>query len=674
MPPTLAGRLDERRARTFVGREAELEVFAALLARADDPAVVVVHGPAGVGKSALLVEFGRRAEAAGAECVRIDARDLPPTAEALEFRLSGLLDAEPARRPVVLIDTYELLADVDVVLREQLAPRFPAETVLVMAGQHPPATGWRLDAGWSALLQPMPLRNLTRHESSTYLTLRGVPDEVQADAFALTHGHPMALALVGQIVRQKGVLAEADSADVIRALLDRLLPSVPGRAHREALEAAAHVRTVNEALLGTLLDTDDPGALFDWLRALPFVEAGATGLHLHDLVREGLVADLRWRHPERSATVHDRARQFYLDRMGVGDPAVQVGLMLDLIYLHPRLRVFLQPPTDDAPLFLDAARSEDAAGLVAAVRRHEGERSAHWAAHWLDQHLTAWRVVRGRDGVAQGAVCLLPLEQLGEVADPAVRAARVELAGHPPLRPGETNTLIRFWFATADHQAVSAVQSLIATQFARHFLTTPGLAVTLMSFAHPHEWEAFCAYADQRRAPAADFDVDGLRFASFVHDWRIATAAAWVARLSLQELGADETAAPAIHARTLVLDEQEFATAARQAIKDYTRPDRLRHSALLGSRLVATRSAADGAAAERVDALKTVLKDAAETLAVAARDRRLHRVIVRAYLAPAPTLERAAEVLDMPYSTFRRLLGTALDRVVALLWQQELDS
>ena len=239
MPPTLAGRLDERRARTFVGREAELEVFAALLARADDPAVVVVHGPAGVGKSALLVEFGRRAEAAGAECVRIDARDLPPTAEALEFRLSGLLDAEPARRPVVLIDTYELAADVDVVLREQLAPRFPAETVLVMAGQHPPATGWRLDAGWSALLQPMPLRNLTRHESSTYLTLRGVPDEVQADAFALTHGHPMALALVGQIVRQKGVLAEADSADVIRALLDRLLPSVPGRAHREALEAAS---------------------------------------------------------------------------------------------------------------------------------------------------------------------------------------------------------------------------------------------------------------------------------------------------------------------------------------------------------------------------------------------------------------------------------------------------
>ena len=463
MPPTIAGRLADVRARSFVGREVELARFEALLAAAGEPAVAVVHGPAGVGKSALMLEFGRRAESSGAACLRLDARDLAPTLEALANSLAGLLDAESPRRPVVLLDTYELLAEVDRGLREQLATRLPADTILVLAGQEPPSTGWRLDAGWAPLLHTMPLNNLNLDESRTFLTLRGVPIEVHTEALSLTHGHPMALALVCEIVRQKGALAAGDSADVIASLLERLLAGVPGPDHRAALEAAAHVRVVNEALLGALIVTGEPGPLFGWLRTLPFVAAGAAGLHLHEMVRDALVADLRWRHPDQSAAYHDRARQFYLDRLGAADPGVQAQVVLDLIYLHPRLRAFLHVAADGRPLRLDVAQPGDAGVLIDAVRRHEGEESASWAAHWLEQRPDAWRVVRGPDGTAEGALCLLPLED-AEGSDPAVEAARIELAAHPPLRPGETATLIRFWFGCADHQAVSAVQSLIATR------------------------------------------------------------------------------------------------------------------------------------------------------------------------------------------------------------------
>ena len=622
--------------------------------------------------SRLLLEFGRRAESSGAGCLRLDARDLAPTLEVLTHCRAGLLDAASTHRPVVRLDTYELLSEVDRGLREQMAIRRPADTILVLAGQEPPASGWRLDPGWAPFLHAMPLNNLNRDESRTFLTLRGVPSEVHIDALGLTHGHPMALALVAEIVRQKGALGAGESADVIGSLLERLLAGVPGPDHRMALEAAAHVRVLNEALLGALIDTGYPGSLFAWLRTLPFVAAAATGLHLHELVRDALVADLRWRHPDRSAAYHDRARQYYLDRVGTPDPGVQAQVVLDLMYLHPRLRAFLQAPADGHSLRLDAAQPGDAGTLIAAVRRHEGEESADWATHWLDRRPDAWRIVRGPDGTPEGAVCLLPLELQG-VGDPAVEAARLELTAHPPLRPGETATLIRFWFGCADHQAVSAVQSVIATQFARHFLTTPGLAVTLMSFAHPEQWEAFCAYADQRRAPSADFTVDGRLFASFVHDWRTATPAAWLARLSRQELGAHELPAPATDPDALVLGEQDFATAVRQALKDYTRPDRLRHNPLLGTRLLSARLNGAESPAERVDALKSVVKEAVETLANAPRDRRLHRVLVRAYLAPAPTLERAAEVLELPYSTFRRLLGTAVERVTTVLWHRELD-
>jgi hypothetical protein len=266
------------------------------------------------------------------------------------------------------------------------------------------------------------------------------------------------------------------------------------------------------------------------------------------------------------------------------------------------------------------------------------------------------------------------LEDAGE-ADPAVGAARAELRNHPPLRPGETATLIRFWLSRDVYQSVSPAQSLIATQFARHFLTTPGLAVTLLPFAHPEEWEAFCTYADQRRARAADFMVGGRTYASFVHDWRTVPPAAWVARLSLQEIGAAPGASTAAEpAAPLVLGETDFAAAVRQALRNYTRPDRLRTSPLLRCRVVTTKLSGGEGPGEQAALLKEVVKAAAETLAVAPADRRLHRVLVRAYLSPAPTLERAAEVLELPSSTFRRLLSTAVGRVTTVLWHQELDS
>jgi hypothetical protein len=69
-PQHLGQRLEYERARRFVGRDAELELFAARLAatraRASDAdlfSVLWVHGPGGIGKSSLLeVTPGQLAE------------------------------------------------------------------------------------------------------------------------------------------------------------------------------------------------------------------------------------------------------------------------------------------------------------------------------------------------------------------------------------------------------------------------------------------------------------------------------------------------------------------------------------------------------------------------------------------------------------------------------------
>jgi len=111
----------------------------------------------------------------------------------------------------------------------------------------------------------------------------------------------------------------------------------------------------------------------------------------------------------------------------------------------------------------------------------------------------------------------------------------------------------------------------------------------------------------------------------------------------------------------------------KRALRDVTRPDRLRDNPLLRSRIVTDRAGKDASAGERVAALQQIVTDAA-ALGPTPADRKLARVLYRAYLSPAPTLERAAEVLDLPSSTFRRLLTTAVALVVDTLWHRELES
>jgi hypothetical protein len=124
----------------------------------------------------------------------------------------------------------------------------------------------------------------------------------------------------------------------------------------------------------------------------------------------------------------------------------------------------------------------------------------------------------------------------------------------------------------------------------------------------------------------------------------------------------------------LVLSEPDFANAVREALRTYTRATELQTNPLLRSRLVVEHVRESATAAERAAVLQKLLKEAAERLQASPRQNKLYRALYHTYIKPAATQELAAELIDVPFSSYRRHLKAGLDAVIEDLWQHELNS
>ena len=115
----------------------------------------------------------------------------------------------------------------------------------------------------------------------------------------VAHGHPLGLSLLADVVARGGqAAADPLTPDLVGTLLRRFVEVVPSGGHRRALEVCALARVTTEALLREALGLEDANELFAWLRELSFVESGPEGVFPHDLARDALEADLRWRDPD----------------------------------------------------------------------------------------------------------------------------------------------------------------------------------------------------------------------------------------------------------------------------------------------------------------------------------------------------------------------------------------
>jgi hypothetical protein len=474
-----------------------------------------------------------------------------------------------------------------------------------------------------------------------------------------------------------------ESPDVVKTLMERFVQQVPGPAHRTALEACALVRITTETLLGEMLGMPTSGpasegvhVLFEWLRELSFIESSAEGIFPHDLARETLAADLRWRNPAWYVDLHNRARTYYTNRLSQTTGLAQQRLMLDTVFLHREnavIRSFFDWQTTGSmiPYTLEAS---DIPELERMIINHEGEDSAKVAAYWFGkypQNVTVWRDM---EGSPLGFMLSLPLHQLDDKdakLDPAVRTTRKFLESHAPIKADEVATLFRFWMAKDTYQGISPIQSLIFIQVAKHYLTTPNLAFTFFPCADPDFWIAILSYAELTRYTEADFEVNGKRYGIYGHDWRLMNPATWIARLAEKEVAGTGQAAATPPAEPVIsLSRDEFGDAVKQALQEYARKGGLTGNPLLRSRLVSETAGKESR--ERTEILKSKIAEAADGLRVHPRDEKLFRAIDQTYLHPAATQEAAAELLDLPFSTYRRHLTSGIQRLTEILWEQEI--
>jgi hypothetical protein len=672
-PRTVEDRLRGARRSGFVGREGELELFSdAIDAREPPFSVLWIHGPGGVGKTTLLSAFAEASDARGRAPVRLDLRAVEPSppvfAAELERVAGGTLAAW--ERPVILLDTFEAASALEGWLRETFVPGLPAGALVVVAGRSRPSGEWRRDAGWRDLLRVLALRNLAPDDARVLLSRAGVPAAAGERLAAITHGHPLALSLLLD-VRSQGEAPQALDAvpDVVSALVTGFLAGVPSPRHRRALEIVAHARVTTGALLRRILGEPD---LLDWLRGLSFIESGPDGLIPHDLARDVIDADLRWRDRAAYDEVHRAVRADVVDRLDAAEGRDQQRALADLMYLHRGnpAAAALWDWDSLGRAYADAARPDDEGAIAAIVERHEGPESAALARHWLRRRPGDFAVVRGRDPEPLGVIAMIALHDTSEddrAADPLARTAWEHAHAHVPPRLGDELLLGRFFVDREAHQAPSPTLNLTTMISTREWMRRPRLSWCYIACADADAFAPMMAYIGFTRAEAADAEVGGRRIAVFARDWRREGAVAWLEWMAGRELGGEVPAPPPAEPPALALSRPAFAEAVRDALRDLHRP-----AALAGNPLARTRVVAAGGPEDPAAALRALLEDAVPAATADPRDARLARALDRTYLRPAPTQEAAAELLGLPFSTYRGHLTRGLERVTDLLWEREL--
>jgi hypothetical protein len=383
--------LEDLEAERFVGREEELRAIA-VAGRQPAGGIVFVHGPAGIGKSALLGAARRRHESAGGTAFRLPAAREAPSAEVLA-------EMEAAPRPLVAIDDLGRGSLMQAWLRETLLPVLPGGAVVLIASRQPPSAAL-LAGPLGSAVRTLELEPLGEQEARALLAARGVAGPDADAALEWARGWPAALVLAAA---RQGEIASADEV-VARLAGEELDAVVP-----EVLGVAALARVLDARTLAAVAGVAEPEEALRQLGRLTVVRRGPAGVELHPLLRRALREEMREAAPDRERELRRRlADHLHLRACsGEGWTVVDLAGLIE----NPALR-WGYGGGDTGDLRAGSPRREDLPRLRRAVVARWDASWWEGTERWLLEAPDACVVVRDRDGGLRGFCIATSLPKL----------------------------------------------------------------------------------------------------------------------------------------------------------------------------------------------------------------------------------------------------------------------
>lgn len=644
---TLAALVSDRDRHRFTGRVSELAFLESCLG--DDPpaSIVLVCGPGGIGKSALLRELARRADARGWDVFRVDGRELAPQSGALETALATVRHSD---RPLLLIDSFERMTALGGYLRGELLPALPSSSLVVISGRGAPDPAWFAD-GWEGAARLLDLGELPRRDALRLLQAHGVTDEHAPAIAGWAGGSPLALALAADAVRSGAdwdPAAGMDQPEILRSLIHRLVDDCDTDGVRmSALGVAAIVRVTTPGLLAAVLPDSDAEAAYERLCSFTFTEPLGDGLALHELVRKALHADLARRDRERERELRRRIIDHLYERTRHGD----LLLLIDMAHLVEAPAIRWGFGWEGSISYrIDNLRPGDAERVVQLL--HERRFGEWWelTGRFFAQAPERVAVVRDLGEQLQGyLVCMTP-------------ATAPAWADEDPLTGP--------WLAHARQHArlgdsVLWHDSVDFTGSARNGLQAMlGMAGVLRSgtrnprFAYlpidPSNLEAlaFAHAVGAQHLPDLDLEIAGRRIECHRIDYGPGGLFAAIRRVVYAELGLPAPDEP--ESGPAGRDPAEVRAEVREALRNFAVPHELARSPL----------ARGTGPQERAESVRRLLREAAEhAFGDSANEKLLRDVLIKGYLDPGPSHEHAAMRLSLSRAAYFRRLRTAVGRV-----------
>ncbi len=651
----LGRHVDGAEAAVFQGRQAEL---AAVLGRLAEPArlpgVMALTGPPGIGKTAVVYALARACRAQASDVLILDSRDFPHTLGGLRDAASGIGVDAGGRPSLLVFDTFEEMRDIEDLFWERFLPSVRGPVLVLLSGRYAAAVSLR-STGWRRVVDEVPLAPLPDDQSRRLLADLGVTDEAVVTAIVdRLGGNPLLLCVAAEVCRSGGageLSGIAMPGEIARTLIARMSRELRRADVRQLLQAASLVRTFDEELL-TAMTGPTAADAFDALCELSVVRLTTTGARVHDVVRQTLAAELRWRAPERYSLLRRRAAEHLLARRAPG-AAQSVPELLHLVgeSVGPR-RFFAE--ADDRGVRLRAAWEGELTALERICR--EGTHNFGWPADQMLRELRAdfpvaaeWFVVASSEGMPVAYSYSFPLHRGTLAAAAAARGGyfdalpageRTGIANASPGAPAAF--LIAGTVTLGSHR--SAEPALRLATFTNRHARSPGVPRSYLLLPRGSPFAATAASLGMIRR------ITGIELPEgpadeWILDYGERGFASWVQR-RLNVPGQES-----------VLDQMPddvLTGEVKLALEDLYRPASLAESPLVRLRCI------DPADALGLRALLLRLLDDLRR-AGSIRDREAAALLGSYYVKRVGSHEIIAERLGLPRTTFYRRLSRGLE-------------